>query len=58
VSDIKAYEKSVAYEPPVVRDFGDLVELTQASGFTGAEDGGSKQLIHHDAPPISVGLFP
>lgn len=38
------------YEPPVVIDYGDLVELTAAVAFTGHEDGGSKQLIHHTAP--------
>jgi hypothetical protein len=39
-----------AYEAPTVMDYGDLVELTAASGFTANEDGGSKLLIHHTAP--------
>ena len=38
------------YELPVIEDYGDLVELTAASGLTGTEDGGSKLLIHHTAP--------
>ena len=38
------------YEAPIVRDYGSLVELTEATGFTGAEDGGSKLLIHHTTP--------
>ena len=35
------------YTAPVITDFGDLLELTQASGFVNEEDGGSKLLIHH-----------
>jgi hypothetical protein len=38
------------YELPVVEDYGDLLELTAASGFTGPEDGGNKLSIHHTAP--------
>ena len=38
------------YVAPTVEDFGDLAELTQATGFVGTEDGGSKLLIHHVAP--------
>ncbi len=38
------------YELPVIEDYGDLVELTAASGFSGPEDGGSKLAIHHTAP--------
>ena len=41
------------YEPPKVRDFGSLVDLTRAAGFVGAEDGGSKLLIHHSSNPTS-----
>ncbi len=39
-----------AYEAPTVIDYGNLVELTEASGFTAQEDGGSKLLIHHSPP--------
>jgi hypothetical protein len=38
------------YESPKVTDHGTLVELTKAQAFTGPEDGGSKLLIHHEAP--------
>jgi hypothetical protein len=43
--------KATAYETPVVRDYGDLVELTRASGFVCQEDGGSKLTIHHVSQP-------
>lgn len=43
-------ETRESYESPIVRDYGDLVELTAASGFAGPEDGGSKLSIHHTAP--------
>lgn len=43
-------ETREAYEAPVVLDYGDLVELTAASGFAGPEDGGNKLAIHHTAP--------
>jgi hypothetical protein len=39
-----------AFEVPVVEDYGTLLELTQAQGFVGPEDGGSKLLIHHVGP--------
>lgn len=38
------------YESPKVKDLGDLATVTLANGFTDAEDGGSKLLIHHSAP--------
>lgn len=38
------------FEVPVVKDYGTLLELTQASGFINEEDGGSKLLIHHVGP--------
>jgi hypothetical protein len=43
-------EKHVSrqYQKPVVQDLGDLEAITQASGFTNLEDGGSKLLIHHE----------
>lgn len=43
-------EMRETYELPIVRDYGDLVELTAASGFSGPEDGGNKLSIHHTAP--------
>ncbi len=47
-----------AYEVPTVRDYGDLVELTAASGFSGPEDGGHKLSIHHTATPVTTPLSP
>lgn len=38
------------YERPEVTDHGTLAEITMATGFTGAEDGGNKLLIHHSGP--------
>ena len=46
---------NMTFEAPQVMDYGTLVELTEASGFTGAEDGGSKLLIHHDVPSLPAG---
>jgi hypothetical protein len=46
------HESELAYEAPEVRDYGDLVELTAATAFTGPEDGGSKLLIHHTVPTV------
>lgn len=43
-------ETREAYEAPTVKDYGDLVEITAASGFGGPEDGGAKLAIHHTAP--------
>jgi hypothetical protein len=34
-----------SYEKPVVRDYGDLLAITQASGSIGAEDGGGKVIF-------------
>jgi hypothetical protein len=41
------------YEAPQVEDYGDLLELTAASGFSGAEDGGLKIdiLVHQTSLP-------
>ena len=39
-----------SYETPTVRDFGTIKDVTEATGFVGAEDGGSKLLIHHSGP--------
>jgi hypothetical protein len=41
------------YEKPVVADYGDLMTLTQSTGFRGPEDGASKLLEaipHHSGP--------
>ena len=40
------------YEKPVVKDYGDLVELTEATLVIGIEDGASKITTdnHHSAP--------
>jgi hypothetical protein len=38
------------FQAAVVVDYGDLLELTEATSFVADEDGGSKLLIHH-APP-------
>jgi hypothetical protein len=43
-------EQQHEYNAPEVEDLGTLEDLTQAVAFTGAEDGGSKLLIHHSAP--------
>jgi hypothetical protein len=40
----------MSYEAPNVTDYGDLVELTAATGFVSDEDGGSKLGIHHVSP--------
>lgn len=42
--------KQGTYEKPVVRDYGNLADITEATGFTGTEDGGSKLAIHHSSP--------
>jgi hypothetical protein len=35
------------YSAPQVSDYGTLVDMTAAVGFTGPEDGASKLVIHH-----------
>lgn len=35
------------YEEPAVVDYGDLLDLTAATGLFGTEDGGSKVLPNH-----------
>jgi hypothetical protein len=37
-------ETGKGYTPPVVRDYGDLVELTQAGALGTVEDGTGKQV--------------
>lgn len=39
------------FETPVVKDYGTLLEITEATGFVCGEDGGSKFLIHHVSNP-------
>ncbi len=40
------------YEEPSVVDYGDLLELTAATGLFGTEDGGSKiDPTHHNTTP-------
>ena len=40
------------YEEPAVVDYGDLLELTEAVGLFGTEDGGTKMLpFHHNTTP-------
>jgi hypothetical protein len=46
---------NTTFEAPVVIDYGTLAELTEATGFTAAEDGGSKILIHHVTPSSPLG---
>jgi hypothetical protein len=38
------------YEKPEIIDYGTLIDLTEASGASGTEDGGSKDSVHHSAP--------
>ncbi len=40
----------MTYEKPSIADYGNLVELTEATSFTDAEDGGNKLVIHHTTP--------
>lgn len=40
------------YEEPRVVDYGDLLEITAATGLFGTEDGGTKVLpFHHNTTP-------
>ncbi|MEX2196015.1 MAG: hypothetical protein WD844_12080 [Thermoleophilaceae bacterium] len=40
------------YEEPTVADYGDLLDLTAATGLFGSEDGGTKILPnHHNTTP-------
>lgn len=42
----------MAYETPVVVDYGDLLELTAFTGLFGTEDGASKAIpFHHNPSP-------
>lgn len=44
-------QQQTTYDVPTVEDLGTLADLTQATGFSGAEDGGAKLAIHHEATP-------
>jgi hypothetical protein len=48
------------YEAPEVRDYGDLLQLTAASGTFGNEDGTGKVVSVHADPlaEVTVQLFP
>jgi hypothetical protein len=39
------------YKKPTVHDYGSLLDITSATGFTSTEDSGNKLLIHHIPPP-------
>ena len=45
-------EAGVKYEEPEVRDYGDVLEVTHASGAVGGEDGAGKS-IHVVVDPIA-----
>ena len=38
------------YERPAIRDYGSLLELTEATNFCYTEDGGAKTVVHHSSP--------
>jgi hypothetical protein len=42
------------YEQPVVVDHGTIAELTQAIDFDGVEDGGNKNLVHHEFSGVAM----
>jgi hypothetical protein len=44
------------YEKPVIVDYGDLVELTEATGLIGAEDGSGKRV--HALVEVSLAVLP
>jgi hypothetical protein len=45
------------YEKPTIVDLGDLLEMTQALGISGTEDGSAKSSpVHHNLP--SLPAFP
>lgn len=39
-----------SYEEPVVRDYGDLTEITGTVAFSGREADGGEPLVPHSAP--------
>lgn len=50
----------MSYEKPTVVDYGDLVDLTQATGQIGAEDGVGKtiQVSAQPVAELSIGVLP
>jgi hypothetical protein len=42
------------YCRPAIVDYGSLVELTEAIGVNGAEDGASKLIPFHHSAPIGI----
>jgi hypothetical protein len=51
---------TMSYESPEIRDYGDLLEITAASGILGSEDGAGK-VVSGGVDPIAqvtVQLFP
>ena len=50
----------MSYEQPQIRDYGDLLDITAATGSVGGEDGAGKT-VSVDANPIgqvTIGLLP
>jgi len=50
----------MVYEQPVISDFGDLLDLTAASGLTNVEDGVGKRIQAGvgGVVGVSVGVLP
>jgi hypothetical protein len=48
----------MGYETPEIRDYGTVIQMTQALGINGTEDGGSKMLPLHHFPTPSAPLLP
>ena len=52
--------EDLKYEEPEVRDYGDLLDVTRATGSIGTEDGAGK-VIQAGVDPVvevTVGIFP
>ena len=45
------HEDDEGYDGPEIIDYGSLSAMTEATGFTDDEDGGSKFALHHLPPP-------
>lgn len=43
-----------SYTPPELRDYGSVVELTEATALFNEEDGASKLIPNHHIPPAST----
>lgn len=46
------------YQAPAVRDYGTVVEMTEALGISGSEDGMSKMVPIHHNPLPSIPIIP